>query len=95
MADLQVEVVYARAEAQTIIRLSLPSSATVQDAVERSGILRHLPHDAKLGYGIFGRRVSGDHRLSDGDRIELYRPLQADPRLARRARAKPRPRARR
>jgi len=95
MADLQIEVVYARADAQTIIRLSLPSSTTVQDAVERSGILRQLPRDASLGYGIFGRRVSGNHRLSDGDRIELYRPLEVDPRVARRRRAKPRRGARR
>ncbi len=88
MADLRVEVVYARADAQTVMRLSLPSRATVQEAVERSGILEQLPRDARVSYGIFGRRVPGNHRLSDGDRIELYRPLQADPRVARRMRAK-------
>lgn len=94
MAELRVEVVYARADAQTIIRLSLPSSATVREAVERSGILEQLPRDVRLSYGIFGRRVPDNHRLSDGDRIELYRPLQVDPRVARRLRTKPWRRAR-
>ncbi len=94
MAELQIEVVYAHAEAQTIIRLSLPSGATAQDAVERSGILSQLPGQTRLIYGIFGRPVPANRRLSDGDRIELYRPLRVDPRVARRLRAKPWRRAR-
>jgi len=87
MAALRVEIVYALAQTQTVLRLVLAPGATVKDAVERSGILRHLPPAAAFSYGIFGRRVSADQRLADGDRIEIYRPLQADPRVARRARA--------
>lgn len=90
MAELRVEIVYALAQAQTVLRLVVAPGATVKDAVERSGILRHVPPAAAFSYGIFGRRVSADQRLSDGDRIEIYRPLQGDPRVARRARAKSR-----
>jgi putative ubiquitin-RnfH superfamily antitoxin RatB of RatAB toxin-antitoxin module len=87
MAELRIEIVYALAQTQTVLRLVLAPGATVKDAVERSGILQRLPPAAALNYGIFGRRVSADQRLTDGDRIEIYRPLQADPREARRARA--------
>jgi len=90
MAELRIELVYALAQTQTVLRLVLAPGATVRDAVERSGILRPLPPAAAFSYGIFGRRVSADQRLTDGDRIEIYRPLLADPRSARRARAKPR-----
>jgi putative ubiquitin-RnfH superfamily antitoxin RatB of RatAB toxin-antitoxin module len=95
MDGLRVEIVYACAQAQTILRLSLAPGATVKDAVERAGILRQLPPGARPSYGIFGRRVAADHPVMDGDRIEIYRPLVADPRAARRARAKPARRTRR
>jgi putative ubiquitin-RnfH superfamily antitoxin RatB of RatAB toxin-antitoxin module len=95
MAGLRVEVVYALAHAQTILRLTLAPGATVKDAVERSGVLRQLPPGVRHSYGIFGRRVAADHPVADGDRIEIYRPLAADPRVARRARASPARRARR
>jgi len=95
MDGLRIEIVYARAQAQTILRLTLAPGATVKDAVERAGILRLLPPGAHPSYGIFGRRVAADHPLTDGDRIELYRPLAADPRVARRARARPARRTRR
>lgn len=88
MAELQVEIVYALAQAQTVKRVSVAAGATVRQAVQRSGILRRLPTAAEFSYGIFGRRVSPEHRLADGDRVEIYRPLKADPRQARRARAK-------
>jgi len=88
MAVLEVEVVYALAHEQTIVRLALAPGSTVQDAVERSGILAALPRDLRPVYGVFGRRVLPEHALSDGDRVEVYRPLQTNPRTARRARAK-------
>ena len=88
MAELRVEIVYALAQEQTIVRVAVAPGTTVQDAVERSGILAVLPPDRPLVYGVFGRRVAQDHRLTDRDRIEIYRPLQADPRASRRARAK-------
>jgi len=89
MADLAIEIVYALAHAQTVLRISVAPGTTVQDAVERSGIRPEGPFDPSASYGIFGRRVAPTQRLVDGDRIEIYRPLQVDPRLARRRRAKP------
>lgn len=90
MPDLEIEIVYARAVEQTIVRANVVAGTTVQDAVKRSGILRWIPAGSGVAYGIFGRRVSPDHQLADGDRIEIYQPLRADPRAARRARARPR-----
>lgn len=95
MADLQIEIVDAHAHQQTVVRVSVAPGATVQDAVERSGIRPEQPSGAGPSYGIFGRRVAPTQRLVDGDRIEIYRPLQVDPRLARRRRAKPARRAKR
>lgn len=85
---LHVEVVYALAQEQTVVRLSLAPGTTVQEAVDRSGIAAALPTDPPPIFGIFGRRVPADHPLVDGDQVEIYRPLPADPRSARRARAK-------
>lgn len=95
MAVLEVEIVYALAHEQTIVRIVVAPGSTVASAVERSGLLRRLPAEARPCFGIFGRRVAPDHRLTAGDRIEIYRPLQADPRALRRARAKRAGRARR
>ena len=94
-AVLQVEVVYALAHAQMVVRVAVAPCSTVAHAVERSGLLWTFPPEARPSYGIFGRRVAPAHTLTDGDRIEIYRPLQADPRASRRARAKRSQRARR
>jgi uncharacterized protein len=95
MAGLRVEVVYALALAQTFVRMTVAPGTTVREAVEKSGVLRGVPAAGALGYGIFGHRVSPDQPVSDGDRIEIYRPLRLDPRRARRARARTAGRARR
>ncbi|HKU47127.1 MAG TPA: RnfH family protein [Burkholderiales bacterium] len=79
---MKVEVVRARPQGAETVSLELPAGATVRDAVTASG----LPH-ADL-FGIFGRRVGPAHRLADGDRVEIYRPLAIDPKEARRRRAK-------
>lgn len=88
MGGLRVEVVYARPEAQTVVQVLVGPGTTVRDAVARSGVLQGRPDSAELSFGIFGRRVSPERQLADGDRIEVYRSLRADPRVARRARAK-------
>ena len=92
MPDLRIEIVYALAHEQTLVQVSVAPGSRVKDAVERSGMRRRLESGATYSYGIFGRRVSADQRLEDGDRIEIYRPLQADPQMARRARARRAPR---
>ena len=78
---MRVEVVQAHAERTEIVKLDLPAGATVRDALAAAGI------DAQR-VGIFGKRVSSDARLADGDRVEVYRPLKIDPKQARRQRAR-------
>ena len=79
---MKVEVVRARPQGAETMSLELPAGATVREAVTASG----LPHDDL--FGIFGRRVGPAHRLADGDRVEIYRPLAIDPKEARRRRAR-------
>lgn len=84
-----VEVVYAGPARAWRVCLELERGATAQDAVRRSGILEQLRLrlDA-LGLGVHGRLCRPDHVLRDGDRVELYRPLEASPMEARRRRAR-------
>src|SRR5262245_57846565 len=89
---MKVTVVWATATLQDLVEVELPAGATVGEAVDRSGLLIHYRLDAaKLGFAVYGRRAARDARLADGDRIELTRPLEVDPKVARivRARAKP------
>jgi len=89
MAKLLVEVLYARPEAIDRVELHLESGATVQDALQASGLLaRHPELDFKVpALGVYGRVVRPEQRLADGDRVEVYQPLVADPKDARRPRA--------
>jgi hypothetical protein len=86
---MRVEVVYARPEAQTLLDVDLPPGATAGEAVARSGVLVRHPEIEWPGapIGIFGRRVAPERLLREGDRVEIYRPLTADPKEARRRRA--------
>ena len=92
MSEITVTVVYALPAAVTEIEVRLATGATVADAIERSGIAARLPDVDIAGapVGIFGKRVRRDTTLGDGDRVELYRRLIADPKVARRRRASPR-----
>ena len=91
MADegvLAIEVAYARPDEQVVVALSVPDGTTAGEAVERSGLAARFPEiagDPKLG--VFGKSVAADTPLATGDRVEIYRPLQADPKQARRGRA--------
>jgi hypothetical protein len=86
---IAVTVVYALPAGATQIDLSLPSGASVAEALALSGIAaRHPEIDlVAMAVGVYGVRVALDTRLSDGDRVEVYRPLQADPKDLRRRRA--------
>jgi putative ubiquitin-RnfH superfamily antitoxin RatB of RatAB toxin-antitoxin module len=87
---IDVEVAYATPEKQRIVTLTVEDGCTVEEAIERSNIREEFP-DLEVNpeaVGIFSRKVSLDQRLRNGDRVEIYRPLIADPKESRRARAK-------
>ncbi len=87
MSEITVSVIYALpGGAATEIQVRLVEGATVAEAIERSGIAARLPGADIAGapVGIFGKRVRRDTVLGDGDRVELYRRLIADPKSRRR-----------
>ena len=85
---LQVVVAYAAPGVEHLVTVRLPAGATVAEAVGLSGLVTRLALDpGALGYAIFGETALPTTPLADGDRIELTRPLVADPRHARRSRA--------
>ncbi|MEO8134323.1 MAG: RnfH family protein [Betaproteobacteria bacterium] len=88
MTFVRVEVAYALPERQTLLALDVPAGTTVEAAVALSGI-RKLHPDIDLAsqrIGIFGRFVAKERAVDAGDRIEIYRPLIADPKASRHAR---------
>lgn len=90
MADkLKIEIVYALAAEQTLLSVQVEPGATVQQAIEASGILAKHPEIdlAKNKLGIFAKLTKPDAVLRDKDRIEIYRPLIADPKEVRKKRA--------
>jgi uncharacterized protein len=86
---LRIEVVYALPSRQELIRISLPSGTTVRQAVEASGVLEKHPEiDLSTNkLGVFAKLVKPDTVLRDRDRVEIYRPLIADPKEVRKQRA--------
>lgn len=89
MAEIHVEVVYALPNVQRVLSLSVPDTATVEEIILRSGILQMCPDiDLRVNrVGVYSRMVKLSERVHDGDRIEIYRPLLADPKEMRRLRA--------
>ena len=87
---IRIQVVCAEAGRQTVLSLEVEAGCTAGEALQRSGILGiHTDVEAaRCGVGIFGREVSCDYRLKDGDRLEVLRPLPEDPRERRRRLAK-------
>ncbi len=86
---LSVEIVYATEDRQELVAIQVTQGTTVAAAIESSSIASLFP-DERLDVGpvgIWGRLVERSRVLQEGDRIELYRQLQQDPRDARRARA--------
>lgn len=81
---MQVEVVRAWSRRHEAVTVELPPGATVSAAVAASV----FDLDGIVAYAVFGERVAPDAVLHDGDRVELLRPLQADPKEARRRRAR-------
>lgn len=84
-AVVRVTVVYALPEEQHCVALALAPGATLLQAVAASRLCERFaaPGGAPLEAGIFNRRCPPDTVLQDGDRVEIYRPLQIDPKVAR------------
>ena len=90
MTTIHVQAVYARRERQVVMDLEVPEGTTVRELLQR---LRSNPELMGLDLeavpvGIYGVQVDREHRLRAGDRVELYRPLEVDPKEARRRRAR-------
>ncbi len=112
-AKLHIVVCYATAQQQILRELSMQQGATIEDAIDASGILAEITSMAQAGalgeiadardpghaafdpavhqVGIFGKKKTADTVLRDGDRVELYRALLADPKESRRRRASAKP----
>ena len=87
---IRVEVAYGEPGRQALLAVDLPAGSTVADAIDASGIagmFGDLEVDPQR-VGVFGRRVGLEYVLGEGDRVEIYRPLLADPKEVRRARAR-------
>jgi putative ubiquitin-RnfH superfamily antitoxin RatB of RatAB toxin-antitoxin module len=87
--SLNIEIVYALPHKVDLIRLKLPHGCSLQQALEVSGLMQKYPEiDLKGGrFGIYGKLCNPNTLLRDQDRVEIYRPLLADPKEVRRRRA--------
>lgn len=88
-ARIHVEVAYARKDDQAILPVEGAKGLTAIEAIKRSGILARFPEIdlAANDIGVFGKVARPDRVLEPGDRVEIYRPLIADPKEARKKRA--------
>lgn len=86
---LHIEVAYARPERQRVLALEVPAGTSALEAVRLSGIAVEFPEIdlEQAAVGVFGRVCPAGEVLREGDRVEIYRPLVADPKEVRRARA--------
>ena len=87
---MKVGIAYALPQRQAWFDIELPNDATVQDAIERSGILQQFPEInlEQQKVGVFGKVSKLDAVLNDGDRVEIYRPITCDPKtVPRKAKA--------
>lgn len=82
---MQVGVAYSEPSQQVWLHVEVPEGATVQGAIELSGVLRLFPRIdlTKQKVGIFARVVKLDAVLRPGDRVEIYRPITCDPKTVR------------
>lgn len=87
---MKIGVVYAKPDRQTWLDVDVPEGATVKDAIVQSGILGQCPEIdlATQKVGVFGKVMELDAVLEPGARVEIYRPITADPKTVKR-RARP------
>ena len=87
---MRVELAYSDRNREVLIGFEVHRGCSVGECIERSGLyglapaLRHV----RPGFAVFGRLVGPDHKVEEGDRIEVLRPLEIDPKEARRLRAR-------
>jgi hypothetical protein len=86
-SKIVVEIVYALATRQVSSSILLPEGSTVGEAIRASGLAGRFPDLDPTNVGIYGKKVQTTTALRDRDRVEIYRPLRADPKEARRIRA--------
>lgn len=86
---IDIEVCYALPAEQTVIAVKVDPGISVENAIEQSGILKQHPEiDLSVNkVGVFGKLIQLDAVLQSGDRVEIYRPLIADPKESRRKKA--------
>ncbi len=84
--SMTIDVVYGTGNEQVLVSVSVPVGATVQDALDASGLAARFPGHRldELPCGIWGKVAERSRPLCAGDRVEVYRPLAMDPREARR-----------
>ena len=90
MSDpIKVSVAYVGVAEQVLKAMEVPAGTTLREAIERSGVLDLCPEIdlARFKTGIYGKVAKPDQALQSGDRVEIYRPLIADPKAARKQRA--------
>lgn len=89
MSDIMVEVVYALPDQQTLLSVSVPQGASIEQAIVVSEIQKYHPQIdlSDISVGIFSKGAKLADRLNDGDRVEIYRALLGDPKEIRRLRA--------
>jgi putative ubiquitin-RnfH superfamily antitoxin RatB of RatAB toxin-antitoxin module len=87
LSKIKIDVVFALPGRQQLRRILLPEGSTVEDAIRVSGLSEVFPEFDPARVGIHGKLVPGDTILRDRDRVEIYRPLRADPNEIRRMRA--------
>lgn len=87
---MKIGIAYALPQRQVWFDVELPDGATIQDAIERSGILKQFPEInlEQQKVGVFSKLSKLDAVLNDGDRVEIYRPITCDPKnVPRKAKA--------
>jgi uncharacterized protein len=85
---VSIEICFALPDQQTLLSVDVPPDTTVRQAIEGSGMIEQCPEIdlSTLSVGVFGKIVALDTVVSAGDRIEIYRALKVDPKLARQRR---------
>ncbi len=83
---MKVSIVYATSAKQVQLPVEVPDGTTVQQAIERSGILARFPEIdlTQQKVGIYGKMIALEATVSDGARVEIYRPITADPKTVKR-----------